>query len=768
MATSGLAFSGLLGRATAYGALALVLTVGGALAQNVAADSVTENGSPTRWGHSSCQATLAQLSDGNISNPGVCYVPPLPAGYTQTYTFSPANDVFMTGIDIWSNAGSSMTDNELRRLDVAVDYFDPSTNSTQTITLNDVNIGDTITFDDPKFVSLGSNLYRVSEVRLSEMVGTSATGRVTFREVQGVFATLPVAPDIVVSSSESGSISDGAPDAQGVEPTGVAKTVTYTITNEGTDVLTFGGAVTLSGLVNVTDASVSAPGAASLAPGESTTISVAYTPVAAGDYSFDVAIPSNDPDEAPFDIAVVGTANEVPSVSLTADAGPPGGPYPITATFSEDVSGFEVGDFVVTNGTVSGFTNPSTGVYEITVTAIDPTQPVSVSIPEGVATDTDGAPNVASNVLTFDAINAPTPDELTVVGSIIRDETLRDMRDSLAFNQRAQRGARDRHAAYLRCLSALEEDRADGKLADDVDYEPCTATRALSVEPSFEGKLSMTGESVTSNGRFYSEQVSHDGTKRRLAFGEFSVNRYEDGGTTAHLNGRIAWERAVGADTLKGYFIGARAVQSDIKDDFSGTRTGFGVNAGAYFVDQIRENLFWDGFVAVGLGRNDLELDNGFLVVEGDYATTSLEFGLALSGVREFERFDLYPELSFAYGITDVGDADLTSTGPGGSSSTTLEVGRVELGTLRFRPEFVFAGQADAFGVSYRSLSVAPSLLCEVVRTEARETECGGGLEVAWTARSKDGHSAFTARASREVVGGSERDQIAVSFERNF
>ena len=237
---------------------------------------------------------------------------------------------------------------------------------------------------------------------------------------------------------------------------------------------------------------------------------------------------------------------------------------------------------------------------------------------------------------------------------------------------------------------------------------------------------------------------------------------------TAALDGRVAWERLIGDDVLRGLFIGATALRSEIEDAFTGTRTGFGLNVGAYFVDQLSENLYWDGYVQVGLGQNDLDLGNQNLDVEGEYNTSTIEFGLAVTGMREYERFELYPELSLAYGISSVGDADLVSIAPGGTSNDVISISDVSLGTIRFRPEFVFPSEADRFGIIRNSFSVAPSLLCESVRTTATETDCGGGLEFEWSSLTKDGLGEFSARASREVVGGSERDQLAVSFERKF
>ena len=738
-----------------------------ALAQNVPADSVTANGTPDRWGHSSCQATLAELSDGSNANPGVCYLAPLDPNFEITFSFSPANNVFMDGIDIWANAGNSMTDNELRRLDVEVDYFDPTTNATQTLSLDNVNIGNTTSFNDPKFVSFGgSGLYQVSEVRISDMVGTSANGRVVFREVQGVFSTQAVAPEITVASSESGSLSDGGTDAQGTEPVGTPKTVTYTITNTGTDTLTLVGTPTVSGESNISGAvSVGAPGALSLAPGATTTFDVTYTPDAAGAYGFDIDVPSNDADEAVFDITVSGTANEAPGVVLTSSGGAPGDPFVVTATFSEDVSGMDLSDFNVTNGVATGFSNPSPGVFIVNVTPTDPTLPVGVQVPANAATDGDGEPNTASNSLNLFVIGAPTDPELAEIESIIIDETIRDLRNGIALNQRAVREARGRHAGFLECRDQAED--LERSPLDDDWNTACPDLRNVTVEPSFEGKFTASEKNVEGNGSFFAMKTTDDGTKRRLAFGELSFNRYEGGDTSASLNGRIAWESLVGEDAMRGLFVGASAVMSDIDDTFSGNRTGYGLNAGAYFVDRLDENLYWDGFISVGLGRNNLELDNGTLDVEGDYNTTTVQAGVALTGEKNYDNFDVFPELSLAYGVTSVGDAELVSTSITGTATDTLEVSDVALGVTRFRPEFVWGDEDDPAN-RQQTFSAAPSVMCEMIRTDTTDTDCGAGLELEWSLSNRTELTEFSARISREVVGGAFRDQLSLSYEMQF
>ena len=103
--------------------------------------------------------------------------------------------------------------------------------------------------------------------------------------------------------------------------------------------------------------------------------------------------------------------NSAPSVTLSTTAGTPTNlnPIPFTATFSEDVTGFVVGDITVTNGTASNFVavDGHTYTFDVTPTADGD---VTVSIAAGVATDTGGNGNTAATPVTVTSdTTAPTP-----------------------------------------------------------------------------------------------------------------------------------------------------------------------------------------------------------------------------------------------------------------------------------------------------------------------------------------------------------------------
>ena len=145
---------------------------------------------------------------------------------------------------------------------------------------------------------------------------------VQWREVKLIGTPITTEPEIDVSSSEGGAVIDGGTDTQGTEPGGTAKVVTYTIENEGTDTLELTGAPTVSALTNITGTpTVSALSATSLAPGETATFTVTYTPTITGPFSFDIAVPNDDADEGPYNIAATGTATGDPEIDISSSEG---------------------------------------------------------------------------------------------------------------------------------------------------------------------------------------------------------------------------------------------------------------------------------------------------------------------------------------------------------------------------------------------------------------------------------------------------------------
>ncbi|MBE7491760.1 MAG: choice-of-anchor D domain-containing protein [Planctomycetes bacterium] len=141
--------------------------------------------------------------------------------------------------------------------------------------------------------------------------------------------------EINVERPAGTTIVDGGSDSVTGTVAGVATLITYTIRNQGTATLTLTGrSFANNSNCNVVLGTFSST---SLAPSATATLNVTITPIAAGAWSFDLDIASDDVDENPYDIAVSGTAAPGGEIDVQRPAGNPiadGGSDSVTGTVS--------------------------------------------------------------------------------------------------------------------------------------------------------------------------------------------------------------------------------------------------------------------------------------------------------------------------------------------------------------------------------------------------------------------------------------------------
>lgn len=291
-----------------------------------------------------------------------------------------------------------------------------------------------------------------------------------------------------------------------------------------------------------------------------------------------------------------------------------------------------------------------------------------------------------------------------------------------------------------------------------------------SVPLNYDATLSADSTRITSSGNFFAQQGSYDGKSRQVVFGDFSVVGEKDGSVTGTLSSRIARERHISDQTMMGYFLGVEISHTDIYSTFTGKNRGYGLIMGGYFVNELTDNVFVDGFVSVGTGNNILEMSDDVLSLEGIYQTRSGSIGGALTGVYDMGTYEFWPELSFAVGKTKTLKANFTGTAYGQvDDSLTLDTDDTTIAKLTVRPEMRRDLEDEYMSSGYTSqLTMAPRLICEWVTTDRRTQDCGSGAEVGLMRRSYDGLSQFTATISRDYVGSSGRTGLEFKFEKRF
>lgn len=396
-------------------------------------------------------------------------------------------------------------------------------------------------------------------------------------------------------------------------------------------------------------------------------------------------------------------------------------------------------------------------------------------------TVSDGTTSSSADTVTI-TVEAPSPTPATAfaeyeeeIRATLEDDARRNLASAMSANQRLIRGALGRMIETQQALSgcSLNEAQNDSHVGAGLEASECStnlmATRNY-VPFDIDGSFNLSGTTVSTRGSFFEQTGNYDGTQRRLFFGDFDVQHDGDtGSTTATLTGRMAWEQMVSDRTMLGYFIGGELAYSNIDGAFEGDQDRIGATIGAYAVHQLAEQVYLDGFLTVGAGRNNLEMANDVLALESDYTTRTATIGAALSGVYDYSSYEFRPELAFTYGRTWIGNVAFTGRAYGLVDDTlSLDAGDVSIGTLILRPEVVWGLDADTLAESHTRFSFAPRLICESVDAGAVREDCGGGVELGLSSVSEDGLSEFTARVLADRIGNSNRSSFAINLEHRF
>ena len=159
-------------------------------------------------------------------------------------------------------------------------------------------------------------------------------------------------------------------------------------------------------------------GVASDLQGNGTTFTATITPAASGTVTLDIpdgaaADDAGNESEAASRFSIAAELDTTaPTVTIsTAASAPVNGPFTVTFTFSEEVTGFELSDLVVGNGSSSPLQGDGAS-YTATITP-DASGTVTVDVPDGAASDSAGNPSVAAQQFSIVAELAPT---VTITG----------------------------------------------------------------------------------------------------------------------------------------------------------------------------------------------------------------------------------------------------------------------------------------------------------------------------------------------------------------
>ncbi len=607
----------------------------------------------------------------------------------------------------------------------------------------------------------------VTGLEASEIVvGNGAASNLTGSGASYSFTVTPSADgtvkvDLPAGVAESGSAATNLAATQlSVTYDATAPTVSFTTSSSsphnGPFEVTAKFSEDVSGFA-LSDLVVTNGGASNLATVDASTYKFDVTPD--GDGEVTVGLVTN----AVTDAAGNSSA-AITGFSMTSDATGPtvtiAGPksaaelFTATITFSESVTGFAANDIAVTNASIKAGSLSGSGADYTVGIVPELGKVLTLSIAAGAAKDAAGNDSVASSV--FEMLAGSPATEFEANKSEIRSTVVQKSHEmltaSVSANQRMTQNARERFISF-------RAQPIDDGMSAVSGYVPFT----------MDGSLGIFDEALSTSGSFHQQSSNADRTMRQLVFGDVDLQIDDNGAYTASVAAKLAWENQVTDAIMLGYFVGIDVGHSNISGGFEGTMNSYGLSTGGYFVAALGDNLYADGFVSVGLRKNDLDITNGTLDLTSSYLTPDFTVGTSLTGVVEGDGFEIWPTVSLSYGRTAIGTVPFTGTAYGlTDSSLQLDGGQVSLANVTFAPELrVPLVEANQGGATI--LSLTPRLLCEDASTiDAESGYCGAGGAVGLTVATEEGNGLINANLSVDRINSATRTSARFSLQQGF
>ncbi len=314
--------------------------------------------------------------------------------------------------DAATNTNTAATD-----LNVVVDRAAPAVVVSRTSGTGPVSGAFNVTFTFNEDVT-GFDIIDITVVNGTAGTFTTSSAKVYTAEIT---PSADGTVDVSVSAAKAADLAGNTntvSNTLGITADLIVPTIVVTRTSgTGTVIAKFNATFTFSEDVtgfSATDVTVVNGTAGAVTPVSSSVYTADITPTGTGNVTVSVAAATaNDLAGNPNTVSnsLVVTADlTLPGivVTRTSGTGNVNGKFNATFTFTEDVTGFDITDFTLVNGTASAFVTASASVYTADIT---PTTDgvVSVSVAAAKASDLAGNSNTASNTVTITAdLTAPT------------------------------------------------------------------------------------------------------------------------------------------------------------------------------------------------------------------------------------------------------------------------------------------------------------------------------------------------------------------------
>ena len=263
---------------------------------------------------------------------------------------------------------------------------------------------------------------------------------------------------------------------------------------------------------------------------------------------------------------------------------------------------------------------------------------------------------------------------------------------------------------------------------------------------SFDLRSSTRG--TIANGQINGVRQSDDGRTTRYTGTQFSYTKSENSAETGTTSSQVIFEREKSDDLTVGRFLGS-SLSKYSKTDTNTTGIKAVIEAvslqfGGYFIHNISEDIFIDGYIAGSLVANKMEVNTTSITAESNYISRLGATGLAVTGSLPFDGWEIRPTLAVDYSAISSQDAKFEVTSEAGDSNELVAPSNVTQLSFVFSPDF---RKSLDFKEGYWSkdsiLSFKPQVTCQRIARDTITRHCGQGATLSFTMQDKDGLSAL-------------------------
>ena len=256
-------------------------------------------------------------------------------------------------------------------------------------------------------------------------------------------------------------------------------------------------------------------------------------------------------------------------------------------------------------------------------------------------------------------------------------------------------------------------------------------------ESSFDLRSSTRG--TNASGQINSVVTSYDGKITRYSETQFSYTKSENDAETGSASSQIIFEREKSEDLTVGHFIGFSVSKNSTVGTKSTDIESIGLQVGVYFVDNITEDLFIDGYLAGSLLTNKMEVTTALMAAEADYVSRMGAAGAAVTGSFDLDRWEILPTLALDYSSVSSQDASFEVTFGGGNSNELSSPGNVKQLSLTFSPDFRTTFEYyDGYWAQGSTFSLKPKFTCQRINQDTITRECGQGAALSLITQDED------------------------------